>query len=337
MLEWLPWSDAGVVAAGCGGTTVVLRHRHQGKLRALSTWTRELALMFALYALWQLAGDLSVHGVNGAVGRGRDLWRVERWLHLPSEATVQRMVLPHRELVHLLNSYYVEVHVPALGLALVWLFVRHRDRYPAVRNVLVAVTGASLVIQLLPVAPPRLVTGLGVVDTGHLIGPSTYPATVAPGLDQLSAMPSLHVGWALIVAGSIIWSLRARWRWLALLYPALTWWVVLVTGNHYWLDGAVSLLLVVVATLVVGLLRAGGGGSGETADERRPPARRAGEGGQVSGPVRPEVPGQRQGGGTRSDHRTRLARSGAPGAATPPAVDDDPTDRVRDGVEGGPH
>ena len=48
MLNWLPWSDAGVVAAGCGGTTVALRHRYRGKLRGVSTWTRELALMFAL-------------------------------------------------------------------------------------------------------------------------------------------------------------------------------------------------------------------------------------------------------------------------------------------------
>jgi hypothetical protein len=367
MLEWLPWTDAAVIAAGCGGTTAALRHRVRGKLRVVATWTRELTLMFCLYGLWQLAGDLSVHGVAGAIGRGRRVWRVERWLHLPSEAGLQRTVLPHRELVHLLNIYYAEAHVPALGVALVWLFVRHRDRYPAVRNVLVAVTAASLLIQLLPVAPPRLVPGLGVVDTGRLIGPSTYPATVKPGLDQLSAMPSLHVGWALIVAGSIIWSLRSRWRWLALLYPAVTWWIVLVTGNHYWLDGAVSLLLVALATGTVGLigrraprqvavvaasvvtpsgrsrLTVGRGdpgrdlGSDEAADERRAPAGRTGEGGQVGRPLGHEVPREGEGGGPRADHRARLAGRCAAGAAAPAAIDDDSADRVRNGIEGGPH
>jgi hypothetical protein len=359
MLEWLPWSDAAVVAAGCGVTTGSFRHRANRWLRVVATWTRELTLMFCLYGLWQVAGDLSVHGVAGAVGRGRTLWRVERWLQLPSEAGMQRMVLPHRELVHLLNIYYAEVHVPALGVALVWLFVRHRDRYPAVRNVLVAVTAASLLIQLIPVAPPRLITGLGVVDTGRLIGPSTYPATVRPGLDQLSAMPSLHVGWALIVAGSIIWSLRSRWRWVAMLYPAVTWWIVIVTGNHYWLDGAVSLVLVAVATGVAEWFRHGrlvaggrvmtgtgrttigpagrGRGLDEAADERGTPAGGSGEGGQVSGPLVQEVPRQGEGGGPGADHGTRLARGGAAGAASPAAVDDDPAHRVRDGVEGGTH
>jgi hypothetical protein len=231
---------------------VALRRPRRGVARAIVTWTRELTIMFFLYALWQLAGDLSVEGVSGATGRGRAIWRAERWLHLPSEASLQRLVLPHRTLIHLCNLYYVELHVPVLGVCLVWLFIRHRDRYPSVRNVLALVTGASLLIQLIPVAPPRLIPVLGVVDTGRLIGPSTYPATVAPGLDQLSAMPSLHVGWALIVAGSIIWSLRSRWRWLAIIYPALTWSVVVVTGNHYWLDGAASVGLVALAVAAVG-------------------------------------------------------------------------------------
>jgi hypothetical protein len=255
MLDWLPWTDAAVVAGGCGATTVALRRPRRGLTRAIVSWTRELTLMFLLYALWQLAGDLSVEGVNGATGRGRAIWRAERWLHLPTESSVQRLVLQHRTLVHLCNLYYVELHVPVLGVCLVWLFLRHRDRYPSVRNVLALVTGASLLIQLIPVAPPRLIPALGVVDTGRLIGPSTYPAAVAPGLDQLSAMPSLHVGWALIVAGSIIWSLRSRWRWLAIIYPALTWSVVVVTGNHYWFDGAASVGLVALATAAVGGLR----------------------------------------------------------------------------------
>jgi PAP2 superfamily len=170
------------------------------------------------------------------------------------------------------------VHVAALGLCLVWLFARHRPRYPPVRNVLVLVTGASLLIQLLPIAPPRLVPGLGLVDTGHLIGPSVYPSAVAPGLDQLSAMPSLHVGWAIIVAGAVVYALRSPWRWLAVLYPAGTAWVVVVTGNHYWADGIVAAGLCGLALLAVRVVgrgrppRAPGRPDGE---EAGPPDRRA--------------------------------------------------------------
>jgi hypothetical protein len=240
MLQWLPWQDA-AEAAGCSAAaTLGLARRRRRALRAVATWARELTAMLALYGLWQYAGDLSVSQGGDAVARGRDIWRLERALGLPSEAATQRLVLGDHGLIRVCNFYYAQVHVVALGICLVWLFARHRDRYPAVRNVLVLVTGASLLIQLVPVAPPRLVPGLGLVDTGHLIGPSVYPSSVAPGLDQLSAMPSLHVGWALIVAGAIIYALRSRWRWLAVIYPACTWWVVVVTGNHYWADGIVA-------------------------------------------------------------------------------------------------
>jgi PAP2 superfamily len=295
MLQWLPWQDAAWGAGGCAVLAIATRRARAPVMKGVRTWTRELALMFALYGLWQYAGDLSVDGVSGAVGRGRRLWDLERSMGLPSEVNLQRMVLGHRELMHLLNIYYADVHVPVLGLCLIWLFVRHRAHYPAVRNVLVLVTGACLLIQLIPVAPPRLVPGLGIVDTGRLIGPSTYPTTVAPGLDQLSSMPSLHVGWALIVAGSMVWALRSRWRWLACVYPALTWWVVIVTGNHYWLDGFVALFLAALATGAVAVVRrVGRTRSDQAADEQRTPEGGPGQSGEVDRPLVDKVPWERQ-------------------------------------------
>jgi hypothetical protein len=246
-VDWLPWQDAALVAVTTAIVTLVSGDRGNKILHGITTWTRELTIMFALYALWQYAGAVSVASPGDAVSRGRDIIRVEDWFRLPSETSVQRMVLGDPTLVKGANYYYAGLHVAVLGVCLVWLFARHRDRYPAVRNVLALITGVSLLLQLIPVAPPRLVPGSGLVDTGHTIGPSVYPAHVAPGMDQLSAMPSLHVGWALLVAGAAIYSLRSPWRWLAALYPLATTWVVVVTGNHYWADGIVEVALCAVA------------------------------------------------------------------------------------------
>jgi hypothetical protein len=293
VLQWLPWREAAVAAGAAAATTVVLRTRTHRAARAVATWTRELTAMLLLYALWQYAGDLSVSEGGGAVDRGRDIWRLERKLGLPSEAATQRLVLGDHGLIRLCNLYYAQVHVAALGICLVWLFARHRSRYPAVRNVLVLVTGASLLIQLLPVAPPRLVPGLGVVDTGHLIGPSVYPASVAPGLDQLSAMPSLHVGWAIVVAGSLIYALRSSWRWLAGLYPVVTWLVVVITGNHYWSDGVVATCLCALALAAVRGVGRATKRSGEAADERLAPDGRTRQRAEIGRPLEAGVPGKR--------------------------------------------
>jgi hypothetical protein len=63
-------------------------------------------------------------------------------------------------------------------------------------------------------------------------------------------MPSLHVGWALALAVSVIAVTRGRWRWAWLLHPALTLLVVVVTGNHYWVDGIVAAALLGMVLLV---------------------------------------------------------------------------------------
>ena len=63
-------------------------------------------------------------------------------------------------------------------------------------------------------------------------------------------MPSVHVGWALIVAIAVITVSRNRWRWLAAAYPVLTLLVVVVTANHFWLDGIAAGLLVALVLVV---------------------------------------------------------------------------------------
>jgi hypothetical protein len=245
----LAWQDA-AEAAGASAATWAVACRGKRRWSAwVRPWAHELTLILVLYTMWQYAGAWSIGRAATAAARGRSIWDLERTLHLPSERTAQSLILHHRSLIHWCNDFYVYLHVPALGVCLVWLFVRHRDRYPAVRTVVALVTGASLVIQLFPVAPPRLLPHLGIVDTGALVGPTDY-AGGAPGIDQLSAMPSLHVGWALIIGGAVVWASRSRYRWLALAYPALTMLVVVLTGNHYWADGIVAAALCAVAVCV---------------------------------------------------------------------------------------
>ena len=89
------------------------------------------------------------------------------------------------------------------------------------------------------------------VDTAVRYGQSVYAGAAGFDADQLSAMPSVHVGWAILVAIAVIGAARSRWRWLALVYPVLTTLVVVVTANHFWLDGIVA----------AALLGAGAGGA----------------------------------------------------------------------------
>ena len=197
----------------------------------------ESALLFVLYGLWQFAGSFTVMGTSGALPRARWLWDAERVLYLPSETDLQRLVLPHPLLVQACNYYYDVLHFPLLGACMIWLYARHRADYPRIRTTVALFTGVSLLIQLIPVAPPRLLASTGMVDTAVQYGQSVYAWSGGFDADEFSAMPSVHVGWALIVAIAVITVSRSRWRWLAAAYPVLTLLVVVVTANHFWLDG----------------------------------------------------------------------------------------------------
>lgn len=239
----LSWQGAAVAAGGLTAATFALRRIRRPRVLAVSTFTQETALVLALFALWQYAGSFGVMGPDGALGRARWLWHAERVAHLPSETWVQSLFLAHPLVVQFFNLYYDSLHFPVLIACMIWLFTRHRDAYRRLRTTLVAFTGACLAIQLIPVAPPRMLTETGMVDTGVLYHQSVYASVGGFNADQLSAMPSVHVGWAILVAAAAVGTARSRWRWLALLYPVMTTLAVVVTANHFWLDGIVAAAL----------------------------------------------------------------------------------------------
>ena len=246
----LSWQQAGVVTCCLAAVAVVLRLVRRPQLAGVATFTQESALVFGLFTLWQFAGSFSVMGPGGALARGRWIWHLERELRLPSEASVQRLFLPHPLLVQAFNLYYDVLHFPVLIACLIWLFIWHRDIYVRRRTTLAALTGACLLIQLIPVAPPRMLPGTRMVDTAVLYHQSVYQQTAGFNPDQLGAMPSVHVGWAILVAIMVISAARSRWRWLVVLYPVATTLAVVVTANHYWMDGIVAALILVVVLIV---------------------------------------------------------------------------------------
>ena len=207
----------------------------------------EFALICALYAAWRLARQIPLGSNDDAIERARHLVSFEHALHLPTELSLQHFVLRHDWLGPPSTVYYAVLHVPALIGFLVWLFVRHRDRYPHWRNALALVTAGCLAIRWLRVAPPRYLVDLGYQDLSEVWGPSVYGEVGSGVSDQFTAMPSIHVGWAAVVSFGIFACTTSRWRWFFLLHVVFTTLVVVDTGHHWWLDGVVAVLLLALA------------------------------------------------------------------------------------------
>ncbi len=241
-MPWPTWDQAAAAALVSGLLWLVLRQWPTRVGRPIAPAAAEFALIATLYSVWRLARMLPIASSDGAIARAHDIAAFQDWLHLPSELSLQEFVLAHDRIADLTTWYYATVHVPALFAFLIWLFVRHRDKYPHWRNGLALITAWCLVIRFIRVAPPRFLPDLGYVDMGRQYGMSVYAVDPTTGVsDQFAAMPSIHVAWAAVVSLGIVAASTSRWRWFFLLHVILTMLVVSATGNHWWMDGFVAI------------------------------------------------------------------------------------------------
>lgn len=243
---WLPWEFGLGLALAFGFTARATRDTSE-RIHAVAI---EGVILSALYALWQLAGSLSLLGIDDALTRGAQIWEFERAIFLPNELTLQQWMLPSSFWTQFANLYYAIAHVAAMGVFIVWMFFRHRDQYSKWRNALAIVTGLSLIIQLIPVAPPRLTEETGMIDTGIAYGQSVYGVLGRGIAGQLQALPSIHVAWAALIGWAVWEASNSRWRVLGPIHFAITFFVVALTGNHYWVDGLLAMVLLVGARYV---------------------------------------------------------------------------------------
>jgi hypothetical protein len=236
---------------------------------------RELLLVAGLFLVYKFGRRLATGHTAEAFRNAHHVWDWERALRLPDEGTVQSLLLHGDSLVHVANTYYAVVHFPATVAFLVWLYLRRPAQYVWARRVLAALTGAALVLHLtFPLAPPRMLGASGLIDTARVFGPSVYgPPRTDQMSNQFAAMPSLHFGWALMLAAGLIVATRSRWRWLWLLHPLATLLVIVGTANHYWMDVIVATALLGVALAAVPLPRAARG-TGHAPAYRLPVPRR---------------------------------------------------------------
>jgi PAP2 superfamily len=219
----------------------------------------ELALLVLLYIGYSVGRLVGHADLPAATAHARDLLHLEALLHLNIERHANQL-LDSVPLVALIGSYwYAALHYLVTPAVLFWAYRARPLHYRRVRNALVIGSAIGLVgFTLLPMAPPRMLPGY--VDTlamtaqhGWWGADASAPRGLGAMTNQLAAMPSLHVGWALWCAWVVFTLTRRRWvRIAAVAYPIGTALVVVGTANHYVLDAVAGVLVMVVGIQLVG-------------------------------------------------------------------------------------
>jgi membrane-associated phospholipid phosphatase len=223
-----------------GGTG---RSARDGTRRRLSarTITRDVLVVAGGVGTYFGVRGLTAGDAQVAREHAADVLAVEEALGLDVEADVQALLLDVDAVTTVANWVYIWGHWPVIVLTLLWLALHDRTVFLRLRNAMIASGLMGLcVYTTYPVAPPRL-AGLGFVDTITEQSRSYRVLQPPAFVNQYAAMPSLHVGWDLLVgmalvaaAGSL--ALRTVGRTMPVLMAAAT----VITANHYVLDVVVG-------------------------------------------------------------------------------------------------
>jgi hypothetical protein len=208
----------------------------------LSWWKggiRELSIVLCIYACYSLIQGGMADREALAFHNAYDIISFEKQLNIYWEPNIQSWFLGHISLVHVINALYTLLFYPVLIVFGIWAYKRHREKYTLARNVfiLTAVIGLPC-FAFYPTAPPRLLSGLGFIDTLDKYQIVNYSSSLSSALaNQYAAMPSFHFAWTLLVGISIIDIAKAWWlRTLGILVPLLTLVSIIATANHFILD-----------------------------------------------------------------------------------------------------
>ena len=248
-------------------------------------WWKEALIVAVFYAIYSWTRNLfgsnkiAADGVpDQAFTNAERIIQWELWMGLYHEQTVQSWFLPYHWFIQFWNTYYGTAHfIVTLGVFIL-LYLKRADVFPQWRNSLAAMTALAIIgFAWFPLMPPRLLDepcprddpasygaeciestlrpadGFGFVDTlADYGGPWSFDSEAMASIsNQYAAMPSLHIGWSTWCALAVWPLLRRRGtRALVLIYPATTLFAIVVTANHFWLDGIGGLIVFALGALI---------------------------------------------------------------------------------------
>jgi hypothetical protein len=221
----------------------------------------QLAVIAAAYYAWRYARGAVDGSMTASFAHARDLVDVERALGALIEPSIQDWAVSAGWPAEIARWGYANLHFKGSCLALAVIFFGWRGSYGFVRNMVLAAMVISLAgYALYPTAPPRFLPELGLDPSSAVTG--NQPLLSSPGdplFNPFAAVPSMHVGLSLIFSWSLALLVRPRaLKALLFGYPLLMTYVVVASGNHFWLDavfGAVAAAAAAAVAVLLGRLR----------------------------------------------------------------------------------
>lgn len=213
---------------------------------------RQFALFWVVYQCYQVVRGISEGRQEIAFANAERIIDIEKATGTFFELNLQAALLDHQWIVDFANFMYVNSHFTVTTLFLAWLYLFRNEHFYFVRNMFMVAMGLALIgYATYPTAPPRMFGELGFVDTIDVFTPIQQDSnSVSLLVNSYAAVPSMHIGFAAMVGGTVFFLARSRAvKVAAASYPLMVLFVVVMTANHYWLDALAGAIVAALSAL----------------------------------------------------------------------------------------
>jgi PAP2 superfamily len=212
----------------------------------------QILLFCGAYWLYRLVRGQVWDQSAAAFSHARDIVSLEKSLHVFVEPSVQHWAIGTGFLDDLTSWMYLNTHFVVTTCTLAFIYLFRNEHFYFVRNMFMVAMGIALLGYLVyPTAPPRMLPELGFSDSVSDFTGVSSDAAVNALYNPYAAVPSMHVGFALMLGVPMIRMTRRHWaKVLWALYAPVVAMVVVVTANHWVFDAATGALSAAVAAVV---------------------------------------------------------------------------------------
>lgn len=202
----------------------------------------EIALVGVAFLLYFIVRANVIDRPEVALQNARHVVDAERALGIFAEHAWQGAILDSHLLVRFFNFVYFWLDFPLIAALGLWMYFWRRPQYTFARDAILFSGALALIAyNLFPVAPPRLLPDSGLLDTLQIYNNASYQAQSTQFfVNPYAAMPSLHVGWAVLLALGVTRAFPGNRLvlLLAVAHVVAQSTSTVFTGNHYFLDWA---------------------------------------------------------------------------------------------------
>lgn len=186
----------------------------------VSEGIKEASLMFLVFMCYDASRYFALDEQSKAVRNAYLVIGFENKTHLDFEIPMQKFAVAHVQFAKFLNKFYLAAHWGGLVIFFVWAYsrvifgspnkmVRRRMEYVQARGRFIIMNIlAAISFMAFPCAPPRAIPGY--VDTMAAISNYDVYSSTRRWVNPYAAMPSMHQGYSLLFAVTIVIMLRSE-------------------------------------------------------------------------------------------------------------------------------